>query len=135
MANSEPWYIQNPDIFRTLVYSECSRIQNSEAFFENSLHTLWNKYQELFSYSCNFTPILFILCIKSMDAQWAGSNEFWYTLKYMTLCLNSFIVIFCLCYSHSVSLLPNSLFLISFHQLFILGATTLPICHTVFTLK
>ena len=38
-AYSEPWYIQNPDIFRTLVYSGFWYIQNPGIF--KTLERFW----------------------------------------------------------------------------------------------
>ena len=35
LANLEPWYIQNSDIFRTLVYLEAPYIQNAIIIFAN----------------------------------------------------------------------------------------------------
>ena len=57
LAYSEPWYIQNPDIFktrnifRTLDYSEPWYIENSGTFETLRLiqtSTMWNIYDEAF---------------------------------------------------------------------------------------
>ena len=75
-AYSWPWYIQNPKIFRTLVYSE---LREHFAEIVNILYEI--NTMNVLNTSVIFTSIAFILCRKSMGAQWAGGHEFWCTLK------------------------------------------------------
>ena len=50
--------------------------------FVNIVNILYEiNIKTIFNTALNFTPIVFSLCIKSMEAQWTGDNEFWYTLN------------------------------------------------------
>ena len=78
----ELWHIRNPGIFRTrgifrtLVYSEPSHIQNPGVFCENSYILYEINIINSFNTCVIFTPIVFILCKKDVEAQGARAMNF-----------------------------------------------------------
>ena len=88
LAQSEPWFLQNPDIFRTrnifmtLTYSEPRHIQNHSLFrtlghFGKIVNILYEiNTMNVFNTGVIFTSIAFILCRKSMGAQWSGGHDY-----------------------------------------------------------
>ena len=84
---SKPWHIQNQRHVHDLIYSEPRHINNPSIFrtpeyFAETVNILYEiNTINVFNASVIFTPIAFILCRKSMGAQWAGGHEFRYTLK------------------------------------------------------
>ena len=98
-AYSEPWYIQKPGLFRTLVCSKPWHIQNqghihdpdifrTQTYLEPSLFRTPEHFGEIVNilYEINtlnvfnggviFTSIAYILYRKSMAAYWTGCHEF-----------------------------------------------------------
>ena len=88
LVYSEPWFVQNSGIFitrgifMTLIYSEPRHIQNQSLIrppehFGEIANTLYEiNTINVFNTGVIFTSIAFILCRKSIGAQWAGSHEF-----------------------------------------------------------
>ena len=88
LAYSEPWFVQNPGIFRTrgifmtLIHSKPKHIQNDSLFrtpehFGEIVNILYEiNTMNVFNTGVIFTSIVFIVCRKSMRAQWTGDHEF-----------------------------------------------------------
>ena len=95
---SEPWYIQKPDIFRTLSYWETYQTSD-EAFCENGKHNISFSHSLLYEKYLNFLmQVKFLLQKHLIDVKKYGTREdqgsgtvnFWYTYCWCIQIISTF---------------------------------------------